>query len=143
MMTTSPISFLAEIGDMDRKTPIPEGKLAYFRERGKNRLYDFIIGRFVAREKASQLTRADLARRINKKPEQITRWLASPSNWTLDTISDLMLAIYGSELGFSEIPLVEAQRNYDQNARLENYDFPKRPNISTTGQIYRIEVKNA
>ena len=38
-------------------------------------------------------SRADLARKLRARPSQITRWLSSPGNWTLDTISDLLLAM--------------------------------------------------
>ena len=44
-MTTSPTSFLLEI--IDNKAPIPVGKLAYFRERQRNRLFNLIISKFL------------------------------------------------------------------------------------------------
>lgn len=119
-MTTYPTSFLAEISDISTK--IPEGKLAYFRERQRSRLYEFIIKRFLEKEKSHGLSKATLAKRINKRPEQITRWLSTPGNWTLDTISDLMLAICGCEIDFLENDLsVVRPRNITQ---LENLKFP-------------------
>lgn len=39
------------------------------------------------------VSRAELAKRLNKRPEQITRWLSSPCNLELDTLSDLALAL--------------------------------------------------
>lgn len=94
---------------------IPEGKLAYFRERQKGRLYDFILKQFLEKEREAHFTKADLARRINKSPAQITRWFSSPSNWTLDTISDLMLGVCGGELGFSDSAFTNAvPRNFSQ-----------------------------
>lgn len=136
-MTMSQTSFLAEIAD-DKKE-IPEGKLAYFRERQRNRLYDFIVSRFLEKEKAGRLSRADLARRLNKKPEQITRWLSTPGNWTLDTISDLVLGICGGELKFSLSPITSIQRNYSQHARLD-HTFISRPEASTTGNKFSLTV---
>ena len=119
-MTTSRTSFLTEI--IDGKTPIPERKLAYFRERQRNRLYDFIVSKFLEREK-SDFTKADLARRLQKRPEQITRWLSTPGNWTLDTISDLTLAIYGEELEFAIRPFEErSERNSTQIALLSHQE---------------------
>ncbi|MEI8395810.1 MAG: hypothetical protein WCF85_13805 [Rhodospirillaceae bacterium] len=65
-----------------------------------------ILKEFIEREKNEGFTRAELARRIGRKPEQLTRWLSAPGNWTLDTVSDLMLAMDG-ELDISRRDLGE------------------------------------
>ena len=39
------------------------------------------------------ITRAQLARRSGKRPEQVTRMLGSPGNWTLETLTGLLLAM--------------------------------------------------
>ncbi len=84
-MTTSPIpSFISEL---ESGGSISEGTLAYFRERQRNRIHELVLKEFLH----SGLTKAEFARRIGKKPEQITRWLAAPGNWELDTISDFLL----------------------------------------------------
>jgi len=75
------------------KEPISAGRLGYFRARLKNRLHAIVFDEFVRLEKTSGLTRRQLAARIGKKAEQITRWLGAPGNWTLDTVSDLLLAM--------------------------------------------------
>lgn len=85
--------FLSEI--LEDK-PIPIGKLSYFRERFRDHLYELVVEEFLKRE-AEGLKRADLARRIGRRPEQITRWLNSPGNWTLETVSDLVLAVCKAE----------------------------------------------
>lgn len=95
-MSTSQTPFLTEILEGEA---IPLGKLAYFRERLRNRLHQLVIREFVRQEDIQRLTRAELARRIGRAPEQITRWLGAPGNWTLDTVSDLMLGM-GTEPGF-------------------------------------------
>jgi len=95
-MTTSQTPFLTEILEGE---VIPLGKLAYFRERLRNRLHQLVIREFARQEDIHRLTRAELARRIGRAPEQITRWLGAPGNWTLDTVSDLMLGM-GTEPGF-------------------------------------------
>ena len=59
-----------------------------------------LIRKFWEKEKAGVLSRADLARRLNKDPAQISRWLAMPTNWTLDTVSDLALAVLDGEIEF-------------------------------------------
>jgi len=102
-MTTPQTDFLSEI-QTDR--PIPLGKLAYFRERFRDRLYELVLSEFLKRERTGELTKAEVARRIGRKPEQITRWLGAPGNWTLETVSDLLLAIGKAELNFKLAPLL-------------------------------------
>jgi hypothetical protein len=112
-MSTSQIpqtSFLSEISSGEA---IPLGKLAYFRERFRDRLYELVVSEFLKKERSKELTRADLARLIGRKPEQITRWLGAPGNWTLETVSDLLLAISKAELNFELVSLENrAVRNY-------------------------------
>lgn len=90
MPTSQAILFLSEIIE---GSCIPDEKLNYFRARLKNRLHAMVLAQFMNLEKDRQFTRADLARRLGKKPEQITRWLGAPGNWTLDTVSDLLLGM--------------------------------------------------
>jgi hypothetical protein len=100
-MTTSHSAFLSEILAGE---PIPLGKLAYFRERLRNKLHEIISLEFIRQQHGRGLTKADMARRIGRKPEQVTRWLGAPGNWTLDTVSDLLLAM-GSEMEFAVMSL--------------------------------------
>ena len=67
---------------------------AYFQERCRNRVYDVVVTAFLE----SGIKKAELAKRISKRPEQLTRLLSNPGNWTLDTISDLLLGIGRAEL---------------------------------------------
>jgi hypothetical protein len=103
MITFPKMSFLSEI---QNRAPIPPGKRAYFQTRLKNRLYNFVVTKFLEEERAGNLTRAELARRIGRKPEVITRILKSPGNWRLDTVSDLLLGIAGEELDTSSSSLL-------------------------------------
>jgi len=74
------------------------GTRAYFQARLKNRLHDLVLRKFQEAERSQSLTRAELARRIGKRPEVLTRLLGAPGNWTLDTVSDLLLGIAEYEL---------------------------------------------
>ena len=109
MPTSQGTSFLSEIVSGE---PIPLEKLAYFRERLRNKLYSLVLMEFLRQQQENGLTKADLTRRIKRKPEQVTRWLATPSNWKLDTISDLLLGL-GAELD-ADVSLLSGrpQRNY-------------------------------
>jgi len=114
MSTLEPTSFLFEIAE---HRPIPLNKLAYFQARLRYNLYDYIISKFKKMEKEEGLTRAELARRIGCKPEQITRRLGAPGNWTLDTISDLLIGIAGEELEPKSISVLgRAKRNTNEKS---------------------------
>jgi transcriptional regulator with XRE-family HTH domain len=65
----------------------------YYRRRLKNRIFARLAAFFAEEAKRTGLTKKDLAERLNKDPAQITRWLSGPSNLTLDTLSDLLLAM--------------------------------------------------
>jgi plasmid maintenance system antidote protein VapI len=90
--------------------PIPIQKQAYFRRRFRLRVYEAVFGAF---HTAETMSKADLARRIGRRPEVISRLLGAPGNLTLDTASDLLLAM-GAELRVSVhhfVPLVEDATN--------------------------------
>jgi hypothetical protein len=95
MTMSQKTAFLSEIASGNR---IPAGKLAYFQERTRNNLYNYVLTRFFEQERAKGLTKAELARRIGRSPEVITSLLGAPGNWTIATISDLLLGIAGEEL---------------------------------------------
>jgi len=72
---------------------IPKRRISYFRQRQKNRVFHQIAKFFADEAERRGLNRRILAERLQKDPAQITRWLSTPSNLTLDTISDLLLAL--------------------------------------------------
>lgn len=81
---------------MDTSTPvgrIPVRDLAYYRRRLQNNVFGAIYEHFAAEATARGLTKGDIARRLGKDPSQVTRWLSAPSNLTLETISDILLAL--------------------------------------------------
>lgn len=110
MITSRKKPFLSEILDGEK---IPLGTLSYFRERFRDRLYDLVVEEFLKQDENGGLTRAEVARRIGRRPEQITRWFGAPGNWTLETVSDLLLAIAKAEPHVTLLPLDgRAVRNY-------------------------------
>lgn len=72
---------------------IPKSEIAYFRERQKNKVFAEVMAFFEKMAIDHNLSKKDLASALGKDPAQITRWLSGPSNWTLDTVSDLLLAM--------------------------------------------------
>jgi len=95
-MTIYQTQFLSELAAGHDGPQIPNAKLAYFRERLRGRVFEFILLKFLA-EQENGLTKAKLARRIGKTSDIINRWLGSPSNLTIDTISDLLIGIAAEE----------------------------------------------
>ena len=73
---------------------VSDAELAYAREYFRNMIFGELISAFDRAASAdATFTRAELARRSQKRPEQITRWMASPGNMTIDVLSDLMFAM--------------------------------------------------
>ena len=87
----------------DPSQALSPGHLGYFQGRLRNKLYSALMQLFLD-EKKLGFTRADLARRLGKRPEQVTRWLAGPGNLKIDTLSDLLLAM-GHELVIEVRPI--------------------------------------
>lgn len=97
--------------EFDESSPVSKRALGYFRARFGNRLHQLILEEYKKRE-LQGFTKSKLARRIHKRPEQITRLLSAPGNCTIDTISDLLLGL-GFEPGLSSVPITSAiQRDW-------------------------------
>ena len=88
-MTTSRTTLLAKPAARAR---ISAGTLSYVRARNRQRAYDLVIRQL----KKSGITQAELSRRLGKGQDAISRLLSRPSNWELDTLSDLLFAISGT-----------------------------------------------
>ena len=93
MTTSQTTSALIEPAGED---PIPQGTLGYMSSRGRLKLHQAVLREF----RKSGISQATLARRLRKKPEVISRLLASPGNWTADTAAQLLFAINGGEFEY-------------------------------------------
>ena len=92
---------------------------AYFRDRLRDKLHELVLTEFLQQSKDGRITKAQLAQRIGKDMDQVTKLLGAPGNWTLDTVSDLLLAL-GAKLSLSVSYIVETEaRTPDQIERLE------------------------
>ena len=105
---------------------LSEGTRAYLRARNRNRIFDLILSKFRHEVEVNKLTRAELGRRTGKRPEVVTRLLSSPSNLTLDTVTDLLFGIAGEELeALSSSPSERANTNYKYEDILRERNGPQ------------------
>lgn len=72
--------------------PVSKADLAFAAQRLRLELHNLILEAF-ERERVSQ---SDLALRLHKQPSQISRLLAAPGNWTIDTAAQLLYGISGN-----------------------------------------------
>ena len=79
--------------------PISSRALAYYEQATQDDLHDLVLDQFVTLEGSGEIDRATLGRRIRRQRAQITRWLSSPTNLTLKTVSHLLLGM-GLKLTF-------------------------------------------
>ncbi len=92
----APTNFLPEpyqANTSNDNAQITEEDLSYFRHRIKNMAFQSLMAKFVERAESDGFTKALIATRLGKDRAQITRLFAGPTNWTLDTLSDLALAL--------------------------------------------------
>jgi hypothetical protein len=131
MTTSQEQSFLTDI--LEGK-PIPIGKLEYFRARLRSKFHQLVLDEFLRQEDMGKISQADLARRIGRKPEQISRWLGAAGNWTLDTMSDLLLGM-GTEPDLFVAPVIHEIPN--------NLIDPSHPKIPPLGTVASFVAKEA
>jgi hypothetical protein len=72
---------------------VPKRTIAYFTRRLQHHLHELVIREFYRLADTGKMTPGRLAKRLDKDPAQITRWLGAPGNWTLDTWAQLMVGI--------------------------------------------------
>lgn len=94
------------------ETEISVGDREYFRAQTQREAYNLVLERFSELSGDHVALRALIAKRLGKNRAQVTRWLSEPSNMTLDTLSDLLLAM-GSEARMRQCPFgSEPKGNY-------------------------------
>lgn len=88
-MTTSAMQeILSEISSGQKIRPKTIG---YFEGRLSGLVHQALLKLLRTLETQKGFSRRQLAHRLGKKPEQITRWFSSPANLTVATISGLFL----------------------------------------------------
>lgn len=72
---------------------VDETDIGYARQRLKNRVFTQLVTFFDEEAQKRGITKRDLALALQKDPGQLNRVLKHPSNLTLETISDLLVAL--------------------------------------------------
>lgn len=84
------------------------GSLVYMQERNKQTVFETVTGEF----EKSGLTLTELAKRTGRDISRVSKFLAAPGNWTLNTISDYLFAISGARLEYQIThPLKDVAQN--------------------------------
>lgn len=83
----------------------------YHRARLQSNIYYDVLERFAALAKETGFTKKQLAESIGKDAAQITRLFAEPGNWTLATVSDLLIGM-GVQLEHSAVSIRPQESNY-------------------------------
>lgn len=96
MTTSRKMSFSLNLEEQEGAFKAPTR--AYVQERLIYEMYDFIVGKFLEKESAEGLTRAELSRRTGMAPSIITRLLSAPRNIQLSTVANFLWGIAQEEL---------------------------------------------
>jgi hypothetical protein len=100
------------MANTSKNKPASRRDVAYFRQRQKNRVFTELVSFFAQEAERSGMTKKELAELLAKDPAQITRWLSAPSNFELDTLSDILLAL-GAEMDHRIVRFADrAKPNY-------------------------------
>jgi hypothetical protein len=102
------------------------GTRAYLAQRARDEFYSYVMDKY----RYSDISKAQLARRIGKSPAQITRMLANPGNWTLETAALLLAGICGEELLPSSKPFVGRAKRNIEVSDIINENAPKESGTS-------------
>jgi hypothetical protein len=68
-------------------------EIEYYRRRFQNRVFGKLLDFITAEAQRDHITKKEMAERLGKDPGHLSRLLSQPSNLTLDTISDILLAL--------------------------------------------------
>ena len=113
---------------------IPVYWVSYFREYTRGMVHDELLETF---DCLRDRNRASIAKKLNKRPEQITRWLSAPSNLEMDTIADLALAMgCVPKVTFEPVKSLARNHNGEQESQgIRNLDRPATGSSSNALEI--------
>jgi hypothetical protein len=97
------------MSNISPKDRISKRNVFYYRARLKNNVFHEVLEKFYALSKEGRLNKKQIADALDKDAGWVTRQFAAPANWTLDTVSDLLLAM-DAELEVKAVGLEEKRQ---------------------------------
>ena len=94
------------------ETRLSEREIRFNRRAKRNAVFSELLGYFAQLAESGVLNKRTLALRLDQDPSRITTIFREPSNLTLDTISDLLLAM-DADMRFEVIPATEERADAD------------------------------
>ena len=98
---------------MENTLKISDRQIRFYRRLRKNHVFSELVGFFADAAESTGLRKGHIASALDCEPSQVSRWLAKPTNLTLDTISDLLLAM-NAEMDFKVVPANNEQVTQDE-----------------------------
>jgi len=136
-VTTSPKTQWTSVSSLE-DAPISPAMLAYFLSAAKNDARDKLLGKFEEVSASEGVTRAFIARRIRKSPEQVTRWLGAPGNWTLETLTNLAVAMgFRPRFEFDRLSELRQSNEHHPLAHTPSLEFSVPPPTETLLPSFR------
>jgi DNA-binding phage protein len=119
--------------------------LGYFHAMSQDEAHDLILELFDRLSREKNITKAFIARRLHKQPEQVTRWLSAPGNWTMDTFTNLAVALgHKPKLGLESLEAVSQNNDTEadpvEGAQPLNFRFDQ-PLVeinADSGNVFRV-----
>lgn len=106
--------------EIEGDEPLSEYARAYIGARAKSEFYDYVLRKFEHESSVSGLTKSKLAERLGYDPARVSRLLAAPGNWTIETIAELLAGICREKISPNSTPMLDhIVRNFSQSDWVE------------------------
>lgn len=134
---------------LDQELSEPEIKkfwLGYFQENFREAIHQDLLERYQYLRDTRGLSRSDLAKKIGRRPEQVTRWLSSPTNLEVDSISDMGLGLgVIPKLSFLPVESLFVAATPNQGNQISDFvgasNAPSKASSATSSATFKITLE--